>query len=94
MSYRTQAALARDQHIVERVTACAATQEIPNPSQWAWSHQWTFSAQPGWDAAYAYAVNTGVVDPGNSESVITDGMILSAVQAVRADETAPGQPAQ
>lgn len=87
MSYRTQALLARDQHIIERITACAATEDIPNPSQWAWVHQWSFSSQPGWDAAYSSAVTSKVVDPGNSESVITDGMILAAVQSVRASET-------
>jgi hypothetical protein len=82
MSYRTQAILARDPQLIERVSACAATQNVSDPSGWAWSHQWELSAEPGWDAAYAYALDTNVVDPGNSEVVINDSMILAAVQAM------------
>ena len=40
------------------------------------------ASSPGWDAAWASAEAGGVADPGANEGVITDGMILSAVQAV------------
>ena len=89
MSYRTQALLAVDEHIIDRVTACASTQGRQAPQRFAYEHAWKLSAEPGWDAAYAYALNAGTVDPGNAESVITDGMILSAVQAIIAAEAAP-----
>jgi len=89
VSYRTQALLARDPQLMERITACAATQDVTDPASWAWSHQWQFSAEPGWDAAYSYAIDTNVTDPGNSEVVVNDGMILAAVQAMLTEETAP-----
>lgn len=80
---------------MERVTACAATQDITDPASWAWTHQWKLSAEPGWDAAYAYAIDTGVVEPGNSEVVINDQMILSAVQAMlTAEEAPPAEPGE
>lgn len=87
MSYRTQALLASDVNLIARVTACAATQNVEGPLRWAWEHNWKLSSEPGWDAAYSYALNVGTVDPGNAEGVITDGMILSSVQAfVNAEE--------
>jgi len=86
MSYRTQALLAQDQNIIQRITACASTQGIRDPQQWAWSRAWEFSAEPGWDDAYSYALNVGKTEPGNEEGVITDGMILASVQALRATE--------
>ena len=81
MSYRTQALLANDTHVIDRVTACAATQGIDSPQRWAWDHAWALSSEPGWDAAYAYGINAGKPAPGNDEGVITDGMILASVQA-------------
>lgn len=126
MSYRTQAQLAKDFDILERVTACAATQLVADPATWASSHQWHLSAEPGWDAAYAYAIasrEAASSSPaptltagdreaseeasrlaaqiaeasqyaaprpavGADETVITDGMILAAVQAIMARESA------
>lgn len=89
MSYTTQAQLAGDNEMIVRVTACAATQGIKTPETWAWDHKWQLSAQPGWDEAYAYAIDTGVQHPGSQISVITDAQILSAVQAIIAAEATP-----
>lgn len=86
MTYRTQALLAKDTKLLDRITACASTQDVPDPERFAWGHSWKFSAEPGWDAAYASAIDGNVTDPGNSEACITDGMILSAVQARLAAE--------
>lgn len=80
MSYRTQAILAQDFHLQQRIQACAATQGILNAPEWAATHMWALSAAPGWDAAYTSALAAGLEEPGNEEAVITDGMILSAVQ--------------
>lgn len=91
ISYATQAKLARDQALLDRVTACAATQNIHEPTNWAYDHQWCLSAEPGWDDAYAYALRSENEDPGADESVITDGMILSAVQAHSAATSAEKQ---
>lgn len=89
MSYKTQALLAKDEKLLDRVTACAATEDIFEPAQWAYAHRWQLSAEPGWDAAYAYAINAAIPNPGNDEGVITDGMILSSVQAMVTAEASP-----
>jgi hypothetical protein len=91
MSYRTQAQMAEDQHLLTRITACAATQGLTDPHTWAWSHRWKLSAEPGWDAAYAYALAALNDNPGNDEGVITDGQILSAVQMILAPAEAPAE---
>ena len=83
MSYRTQAILARDGQIHERIAACAAKEGILNPVAWADMNQWRLAAQPGWGDAYSYAINAGTKDTGNDESVITDSMILSGVQSIK-----------
>lgn len=82
MSYYAQSRLAKDETLFDRVAACAASEQIPNPQGWAWSLVWQFSAQPGWADAYSYAIATGVENPGREESVISDGQILAAVQAL------------
>ncbi|KKI16366.1 MULTISPECIES: hypothetical protein [unclassified Leucobacter] len=80
MTYRTQAILAQDFDLQQRVQACAATQGVGAVPDWAAEHMWSLSASPGWDDAYASALEAGVEAPGDSEAVITDAMILAAVQ--------------
>lgn len=80
MSYNTLAALAIDGDLRDRIAACAATQGIDSPLQWADSRLWSFASAPGWDAAYAYAIASNIPRPGHDEGVITDAMILAAVQ--------------
>lgn len=87
MSYSTQAKMARDQQLLDRVTACAATQNIQEPTTWAYSKQWALSAEPGWDDAYAYALQNDNRSPGEDPAVISDGMILSAVQSMISNST-------
>jgi hypothetical protein len=83
MSYLTQADLADDGDLRRRVTACAALEGIPEPEAWAYAHRWELSAQPGWDAAYEYAINAEVERPGADAAVISDQQILAAVQTLR-----------
>lgn len=83
MTYYTQSLLAADQNILLRATACAANEGEPNAQGWAWEHAWHLSAQPGWDAAYESAIAAEIPDPGREGSVISDPMILAAVQAIR-----------
>ena len=64
-----------------RITACAAQEgktwaQITEPMYF-----YKLASSPGWGAAWASAEAGGVADPGANEGVITDGMILSAVQA-------------
>ena len=88
MSYCDVSVMARDGHLRERIAACAAKEgvTVPQPTQWADDHQWQLDAQPGWGEARAYAREVGVIEVlGRDQGVISDGMILSAVQAVRAE---------
>jgi hypothetical protein len=87
MSYRTQAIMAADDKLMLRIAACAATQGVKDPRRWAGTRNWEFSSEPGWDAAYAYAINAAVADPGNDEGCITDGMILASVALMLSEET-------
>ena len=64
---------------------------LPDPDMWSsqWKRYW--SAAPGWDAAWESALvahppeeGEPEYDPGADPAVITDGMILSQVQAMLA----------
>ena len=92
MSFRTQATLADDYFLQRRIAACAALEGIPHPMEWTQERAWTLSAQPGWDAAYETAVQVGNTAPGSMETVITDGMILAAVQALKSSNASDGNP--
>lgn len=83
MAYYDVALLAADYEFARRVTACAAEQ-FPNrdPAMWAQENSWRMASQPGFGEAYAYALETGVENPGADESVITDAQILTAVQTI------------
>jgi len=90
VAYIDIAALTRDTDFNDRVAACYAT-ETPGhigeyPTVWASSHAWDMAAQPGFGDAYSYAIQTHPDDPdyrpGADPAVITDGMILSAVQSL------------
>ncbi len=100
MSYLAQSKLTEDHHLVSRVAACAATRGIRDARPWAAQHMWLLSAQPGWAAAYADATAADPpVDPadwvphaGADPNVITDGMILTGVEAVIAQTAPPAPP--
>jgi len=86
MTYAAQAVLAQNPDFLVRVAACAATEGIPNPYGWAYENAWTLSAQPGWAAAWASAIDNPAIPTATiptSPAVISDGMILGGVQAVR-----------
>lgn len=91
MSYKTQVMIAQDTDLANRITAAAASEHIDNPWGWQAERVWVWAAQPGWGEAYASALAAHPDDPeyrpGWDEAVITDGMILSAVQAEKALDT-------
>ncbi len=82
MSYWSIAQMSGDVDLTSRVASCAA-QEIPgaNPYGWATDHMMMLAAEPGWADAWDSALASGNETPGRDGGVITDGMILSAVQA-------------
>lgn len=86
MTYNDIADLQADNDIRKRLTACAALEGVIGPWGWVDARMWVFAAQPGWGDAFGYAVAAENPRPGRDDSVITDAMILAAVQGVRALE--------
>jgi hypothetical protein len=89
MSYKSVADMAESYSLNRRLTAGAAKESIDEPQAWVSVYRWEIASQPGWDTAWDSAVAGEVPDPGSDEAVITDGMILAGVQAVRAANPAP-----
>ena len=84
MGYYDVSLLAGDNDFIQRTRACAATEGETDPVGWVNDHIWELAGTPGFGEKYSYAIDTGVENPGRNESVITDGDILAAVQAIRA----------
>ena len=89
MTYNDVADMAEDVALNRRITAAVAGEGEVAPAYWVSLWTWSVVSQPGWSAAWASAVAGGVEDPGADEGVITDGMILSGVQAVLASIPPP-----
>ncbi len=83
MSYSTIATIQEDFALRRRLNACAAAEGIEPPEQWVADNSWKLAVQPGWAAAWESAIASGIESPGRREDVITDGMLLSAVQAIQ-----------
>jgi hypothetical protein len=81
MSYNTINTCANDQPFQGRLTAAAAAEGADDPAAAAFQLRWPVAAASDIEAAYASALAAGNPNPGGDESVITDGMILSSVQA-------------
>lgn len=92
MTYNTVADMVDSESLSRREFAAIAKEGIDPPEPWQSSHRWVLASQPGWDAAWDSAVAGGVEDPGADEGVITDGMILAAVQAIILAELPPPDP--
>jgi hypothetical protein len=95
VSYLDQSAIANNAAMFERVAQAATEEGQADADAWARANARAWAAAPGWDDAWASALAshpppepggqfTGVYDPGSDESVITDAMILSQVQAMLA----------
>jgi hypothetical protein len=84
MGYLDIANMTENGALQRRLIACAATEGEADPETWVATHRWTLCAAPGWADAWASAEAAGSVDPGVDDAVITDPMILSEVQALRA----------
>lgn len=90
MSYSTVNACANDQGFLNRLLACIAQEQVahslvPSPHQHLEPFRWAVSSASDVEAAYAYALNAGNPNPGGDDTVITDSMILSSVQALWPD---------
>jgi hypothetical protein len=81
--------MAEDADLQNRVAACAAQEQPTEPRAWMYTYILAVCAAPGWDAAWASALASGNETPGRDPAVITDGQILSSVQAVLAALASP-----
>lgn len=88
MAYQTIVSMAGDQNLLYRVAACAAEQDAAQPLAWAQNHMWHVVNASDWQQAWDYATQQAIPDAGKDPGVITDQMILSAVQG-RILETRP-----
>ena len=83
MSYKTINECANDRSFQGRLTAACAQEDVgSDPDSAMFSLRWDVSAKSDIEAAYASALAAGNEDPGGDEGVITDGMILAAVQSL------------
>lgn len=94
MSYKTINQNANDQAFQGRLTAAVAQEGAYDPSGAMYAIRWPVVTSADIEAAYASALAATNPDPGGDETVITDQMILSSVQAHwnEAWETAPVPP--
>jgi hypothetical protein len=91
MGYNEIAAAAVDMDLRSRIAACMAQEGYSRMGipalVLADRVQWECAGQPGWGEAYASAVAALMDRPGWEPAVITDGMILSAVQGIMGNPT-------
>ena len=88
MAYADIAEIHGDYDLRQRMIACAATEHVAGSyEQWVADQAWALASQPGWESAWASAKAAGKTDLGADEGVITDAMILSAVQTLKAEAT-------
>ncbi|QGJ88896.1 hypothetical protein PBI_TEAMOCIL_42 [Microbacterium phage Teamocil] len=81
MTYATIATMANDGNLLQRLTAAAAEEKKDKPyTDWVNDRRWDLATTPGWAAAWESAVAAGIENIGGNGGVITDGMILAAVQ--------------
>jgi len=81
MGYWEVATMAQNGDLAARIQAAAAQEIDGDPYQWQAANMLDLCASPGWDEAWSSASAAGNETPGRDPAVITDGMILSAVQA-------------
>lgn len=86
MSYNTIAHCVNDAAFSSRVNAAIAQEQIAKsetaaPGNLLGDMLWEVACASDVEEAYAYALTAENPNPGGDESVITDGMILSHVQA-------------
>lgn len=73
--------MSNNSQLQSRVAACAAQEQDQDGWAWTGANMLKVCASPGWADAWASAKAAGNPEPGKDPAVITDGQILSAVQA-------------
>lgn len=82
MSYTSINRCANDAAFIARVQACAAQQGQADPIAAAQEWRWPIAAHPLAEAAYEAAIQVSNPAPGADPTVITDAMILEAVNKI------------
>lgn len=89
MSYTSIQDMAQNGPLRGRIAAAAAAEGIDDPDTWTADRMWKFASQPGWGDKWAYAVDNYQInsnpDFGVRTDVISDGDILTAVQALNTE---------
>lgn len=84
-NYNATSQMVESDSLLRRVIACAAAEGIVNPEQWSRDQMWYLASNSDWVDAWAYAVDNQTLDhnpdTGARPGVISDGVILSVVQA-------------
>ena len=83
MSYATIATCTVDVEFQARLTAALADEGVTNPEVRYYEVRWAIAADPSIEPPYAYAIETGNPSPGGDPTVVTDEMLLAAVQALQ-----------
>lgn len=93
MSYSTIVLMANDNDLQQRFIAAASQEKIPNAEGWAIGNRWAVASyDQGAIDAYQFAVdsdNLHIGGYGKDPAIVTDGMILSIVQALWAEQQVP-----
>lgn len=86
MTYNVIIDMAGNASLINRAAAAASQEGHTSPLDWAQTHSWELASQPGWADSWASAEASKTVnvnqDTGMRDDVISDAMILSAVQAL------------
>lgn len=84
--FLTQARIADDNAMRQRVTACAAQEGCAEagiaPDLWTYEWRNVWAASPQWDAAWESALASDNPAPGADPAVITDDQIRAQVQSM------------
>lgn len=106
MSFRSISQSTFDSALRERIIAATSQEAWNNPAAYDTNYGisvrvlqdngnsmvWAVCTATDVEAAYEYALNSGNLQPGGDETVITDGMILSAVQERWPQDPPPPEP--
>lgn len=92
MTYSTVADIYHSAALMERATAGVASEvsagsvdgDASVSNAWVTRRAWDLASTPGWAAKWESAIAGGITDPGASGAVITDGDLLSRLQALLA----------
>lgn len=90
MAYQSVVEMASSQSLLARIVAAAAGEGMAEPLVWAQANIWKLASTPGWADSWQYAKDTETdevnPDTGLRPGVIGDQQILSAVQALLAEQ--------